>query len=407
MTIHDIAMPKLQGYARKTGRPGIRNKLLILYTVECSRSVCHKVAQQLAQLGDIDCIGNEACAANEVIYRQLASFVTHPNVGAVLVIGMGCEEADGKRLYEIAVEAGRYAEIMDVQSCGGTAKSVQVGVALAMKLLEKLNKLQKTDISFADLCFGIECGASDYTSLIAANPLMGEFIDQVIFFGGAGVVGEITEMVGQRDTIVRRAADSNVARDLAMTYDKMINFCKATERFSISHGNFKGGLSTIEEKSAGALVKSGSTPIQGVLKLGQTIPGRGMWILDELPDFVPSADVFRGGDASSMMNLISAGCQMVFLTTGRGHTGGTPVSPTFKITGNARTFVHMNDDLDFDASVRIGTDGVQACELQQLLEQVVCVINGKETCAERHGASFVSLSFNNQAAENVIDHLYY
>ena len=232
-------------------------------------------------------------------------------------------------------------------------------------------------------------------------------MDHLVAAGGTGVISEMAETVGLRNAILARAVNEHAARDLALTYDKMLAYCKKTGRFSISPGNYLGGLSTIEEKSAGAFIKSGHGPLSGILKLGQNAADSGMWIVDEFPDFLPSPDSFRGGDASSMLHLAAAGCQLVLLTTGRGHVAGIPLSPVIKITGNRETFHRMKDDTDFDVSPV--TEGEESTEsaLQRLVEQVCATVSGTQTFSEQHGVNLCSIPFSDQLKDRVIERLYY
>ena len=396
-----------RGYSRASGRPGIRNKLLILYTVECSKHVCLRIEERFRTGRQVDCVGNEACAKNSVVLRELSALIRHPNTGAVLVVGMGCEEIRVQELLVVCEAVGKPWRSLQVQDAGGTESSIAAGIRLAEELLSELRHEPDIDLFWRDLCVGAECGSSDFSSTIAANPLVGAFMDHLVAAGGTGVISEMAETVGLRNAILARAVNEHAARDLALTYDKMLAYCKKTGRFSISPGNYLGGLSTVEEKSAGAFIKSGHGPLSGILKLGQNAADSGMWIVDEFPDFLPSPDSFRGGDASSMLHLAAAGCQLVLLTTGRGHVAGIPLSPVIKITGNRETFHRMKDDTDFDVSPV--TEGEESPEsaLQRLVEQVCATVSGTQTFSEQHGVNLCSIPFSDQLKDRVIERLYY
>lgn len=397
-----------KGYSRAFGKPGIRNKLLIVYTVECSHHICGAVLNSVRAKGfDADCIGNDACACNDVITRQLKALVDHPNVGAVLTVGMGCEGLQPDLISSFAAAAGKPYRQFNVIDEGGTENSINKGVILALELLDCLAPEPDIDVLWSDISIGAECGGSDFSSLIAANNLVGAFMDFLVSSGGTGFVGELTEAVGLKDFLVSRGKNDTAKKEISLTYDKMMRYCKCTGRYSISPGNFIGGLSTIEEKSIGAVAKSGTSPIEGILKLGQYPPHGGMWLVDEFPDYEPAKDVFRGGDASSMMNLISSGCQIVLLTTGRGHIAGTPVSPTVKLTGNSETYRRMKSDIDFDASGIIDKEQPLEELLVQFVNLIEKILNGKPSFAEKNGTSCVSLPFNNQLKDGVIKALCY
>lgn len=391
----DLTKPLCRGYSRAVGRKGIRNKVLVIYTVECSRHVCMKITGHFSGTGRVDCIGNEACAKNSSITAQLCAMAAHPNTVAVLVVGMGCEELSPRVITAAALKAGRLAEAFDVQSEGGTEKSICKGVDIVNDLLARTDIAPDTDVFWNDLCIGTECGSSDYTSLLVANPLVGGFLHRLSLTGGAAVAAELTEAVGLRSVLTERAVDERAAEELSAVYDKMIQFCKRAGRYSISPGNFSGGLTTIEEKSLGSLAKTGTGPISGVLKIAETAPP-GLWFVDEFPDKGESVDIYLGGDASSMMSLVTAGCQLVILTTGRGHVAGVPGCPVIKLTGNSETYRRMRADLDFDASPMLENGESMASALDRLTDYIAQVAGGRKTFAEKYEVGFITLPFNNQ-----------
>jgi altronate hydrolase len=205
-------------------------------------------------------------------------------------------------------------------------------------------------MSWPDLIVGAECGGSDGTSGLAGNPVVGRFYDLLIDRGGSAVFEEIVEMIGLRDVLRSRAATPEVALQLDHAYEKAERYCKAVRQYSVSPGNFAGGLTTIEEKSMGAFAKSGSRPIQGVIEVSQQVPHPGLWLLDSVPDdHFMQFGYTNPNDTEGIMDLISVGAQIVMFVTGRGSVIGSPVAPLIKVTGNSRTFARMNGDMDFDA----------------------------------------------------------
>ena len=213
---------------------------------------------------------------------------------------------------------------------------------------------------------------------------------------------EIAEAVGLRDHLVSRAVNEDVARDVGLTYDKTMEFCRRLGRYSISPGNFVGGLTTIEEKSMGAVVKMGGCRIEGVLKIAQRPKHPGFWLLDVIPDDKPEPAFFFGGDATGLLDQIACGCHLVLFNTGRGHVGGTPVAPILKLTGNQETFDMLSHDIDFCAgSVLTGAETkAEAAERLWGLIQRIC--NGEQVHAERVGHRQGTLFFNYQDPRRVV-----
>lgn len=338
-----------QGYVRVDGSMGIRNKVLVIYTVECSAFVAKEIVRQ-ADSPEVEVIGFSGCTDNEYAVRLMISMIRHPNVGAVLAVGLGCEYVQPEWLADIARKEGRESDWMFIQKEGGTRKSIEKGVASVKAMLEALQSTPRAPMGFRDLVIGAECGGSDFTSGLAGNVAVGRFYDWLVDAGGTAIFEEIVEAVGLRDLLVSRAAGEEAALDIGYTYDKALEYCKSVRQYSVSPGNFAGGLSTIEEKSMGAVVKSGSRPIEGVLKVGQKPCKKGLWLLDSTPDpYWMQFGITNPNDNEGLMDLISCGSHIVFLVTGRGNVVGSAVSPCIKITGNSATYRAMEEDMDFDA----------------------------------------------------------
>lgn len=349
-----------QGYQRRDGTKGIRNKVLIVFTVECSKYVCRKIAEYFQNIGeDVETIGSHSCLHNQVNIRRMLKYCTHPNVGGVLVIGHGCEYTYPSMLAKEAERSGREAAWFYQQEAGGTKKSIIRGITIVQDMLDKLKNVPRIPMYIQDLVIGGECGGSDFTSGLAGNALIGSVFDYVADHGGTAVFEELSEGIGLKDYLVSRGIDDKVKQDIANAYDKTVDFCSAYGQFSIAPGNMDGGLTTIEEKSMGAMVKSGRRPIQSVLKIAQSPTRKGVHLLDVIPDEKLEPAHFIAADPSDMLDLIAAGCHIVFLVTGRGHVVGTPVSPVVKVTGNPRTYNRMQDDIDFCAAGLLdGTESI-------------------------------------------------
>lgn len=372
------------GYQRKNGI-GIRNKVLIIYTVQCAEFVTHEIARRVGH-DDVDVIGFQGCCDNDYAVRMLIALLRHPNVGAVLAVGLGCEYVRPHTLAELAREEDKYAESFYIQENGGTKASIEKGCAIVRDFLEKLKETPRCPMSVKDLIIGAECGGSDFTSGLAGNAVVGKLFDHIVDAGGTAIFEEIMEAVGLKDYLVSRCKNPQLKEEMAFTYDKMIDHCKHIHQYGISPGNFVGGLSSIEEKSMGSLAKSGSQPIQGIIKVSQLPKAPGLWMLDSTPDpYFMGFGKTNPNDSEGLMDLISCGCHLVFLISGRGSVLGSAVAPTFKITGNRETFLKMRDDIDFDASPCLLGEKSMDELAYDLWNRVADACEGKPTCAEELG----------------------
>lgn len=373
------------GYYRKNGFKGIRNKILVVYTVECASFVAKEIVR-LAEDSETEVVGFSGCTDNEYAVRLMIALIRHPNVGAVLTVGLGCEYVQPQWLADIAIQEGKEAIWMFIQQEGGTRKAIEKGLTEVRRMKALLRSVPRVKMTLSDLVVGAECGGSDYTSGLAGNVVVGRFYDRLVDAQGTALFEEIVEAIGLRDLLVARAANKQAAQEIGYTYDKALDYCKSVRQYSVSPGNFAGGLSTIEEKSMGAVIKSGSKPIQGVLKVGTIPPKKGLWLLDSTPDpHWMQFGITNPNDNEGLMDLIACGCHIVILVTGRGNVVGSAVSPCIKVTGNTATYEAMKEDMDFNAGPVL--DGLisqndMALELQDL---VISVASGVQTKSEALG----------------------
>ena len=373
------------GYARKNGAKGIRNRALVVYTVKCAEHVARRIADG-ARSGDVELVGFDGCTDSQYAVDQLISLIRHPNVGAVLAVGLGCEYTQPEWLAKIAREEGKTADWFFIQDEGGTAKAIDRGLAWVREALEALKRTPRVEMGFPDLVIGAECGGSDYTSGLAGNVVVGRFFDRLVDAGGTAIFEEIVEAVGLDWFLTGRAADERVKAELQATYDKALDYCRHVRQYSVSPGNFAGGLSTIEEKSMGAVVKSGTRPIQGVLKVSTPPPHPGLWLLDSTPDpYFMDFGITNPSDNEGLTDLTSCGAHIVFLVTGRGNVVGNAVAPCVKITGNADTYARMIDDMDFNAGTTLeGAETMDACA-SRLADRVADIASSAPSKSEALG----------------------
>jgi altronate hydrolase len=337
-----------QGFLRPDGRKGVRNLVLVVYTVECAKHVAHAIAQSER---DVHVIGFPGCYDNQFAVRLMLALGRHPNVGAVLSVGLGCEYTRPDRISQVVADSARPAEWFYIQNEGGTRSSVEKGKRIVRAMKERIDReTPRVEMSLKDLTVGCECGGSDGTSGLAGNPVVGKFFDMLVDAGGSAIFEETVEMIGLREIMLQRAACGLARTQIDQAYDKAVKYCRDVRQYSISPGNFAGGLTTIEEKSMGAFAKGGSRPIQGVIKVAQPPPHAGLWLMDTVPDdHYMQFGYTNPNDTEGIMDLISAGAQIVLFVTGRGSVIGSPVSPLIKVTGNSQTYRRMSEDMDFNA----------------------------------------------------------
>ncbi len=354
------------GYLRSDGRKGIRNLVLVIYTVECAQHVAHAIA---AGEEDVQVLGFPGCYDNQYAVRLMLALGRHPNVGAVLAVGLGCEYTRPDKIAEVVAASGRPSDWFTIQAVGGTQKSIDQGKSSVRSMLERIRReVPRVEMRLGDLTVGAECGGSDGTSGLAGNPVVGAFFDLLVDAGGRAIFEETVEMVGLKRIMLERAASPAARQALELAYDKAVNYCRQVRQYSVSPGNFAGGLTTIEEKSMGAFAKGGTRPIQGVIKVAEPPPRPGLWIMDTVPDqHFMGFGYTNPNDTEGIMDLVSGGSQLVLFVTGRGSVIGSAVAPLIKVTGNTQTYERMIDDMDFNAGrvltgeVSLEQAGVELC----------------------------------------------
>ena len=383
--MNDIMKRTWLGYARKNGKKGIRNRLLVIYTVKCAEHVARQIVERSGS-DDVELVGFDGCTDNQYAVNQIISLIRHPNVGAVLAVGLGCEYMQPEWLAKIAVEEEKPADWFFIQNEGGTQKAIDRGLKWIGRTLEELKHTPRVEMGFSDLVIGAECGGSDYTSGLAGNVVVGRFFDRLVDAGGSAVFEEIVEAIGLDWFLTSRAADEKARAELQHTYDKALDYCRHARQYSISPGNFAGGLSTIEEKSMGAVVKSGTRPIQGVIKVSCPPPHPGLWLLDSTPDpYFMDFGITNPSDNEGLMDLTSIGAHIVFLVTGRGNVVGNAVAPCIKITGNSDTYARMIDDMDFNAGTTLDGSMSLAESADALAAMAADVASGTPSKSEALG----------------------
>ncbi|MCD6264343.1 UxaA family hydrolase, partial [Candidatus Bathyarchaeota archaeon] len=320
-------MTEFYGYERPDGSVGVRNHLLVIAPIDCSFEPAKRIAAQVE--GAVAVTQHHGCGLNEMVANTLAGVGRNPNVAGVLLVGLGCETLTSEILAEGIESTGKPVEVVVCQHEGGTLRAIEKGVRILQGMAQEVAELRREPFPLSELTLAVECGGSDATSGLAANPATGIAADMLIDEGGTVIISETQEMVGAQHLLARRAVSREVAEAIYEMIDRQEKRMRAMgidSRF-MSKGNIEGGLTTIEEKSLGAVRKGGTRPIQGVLENSWRRlerPSRGgLWLQDG-----------TGSDIPSMTHMIAAGAQIVTFTTGRGSTVGHAIAPVLKITGN-------------------------------------------------------------------------
>jgi altronate hydrolase len=387
-----------QGYRRQNGKFGTRNYIGIVSTVNCSATTSKYAADKfnhelLAQFPNVDgvvpLIHKGGCAIqyggedHQQLTRTLANVARHPNIGAYIVIGLGCETAQASFLMENGglLQLGNSPSpkqplVMNIQEQGGVAKTVARAVAQIREMLPEINKAQREPIPASELMLGLECGGSDGNSGTTANPALGYCSDMLVAHGGTSVLTETPEIYGGEHLLTRRSVSREVGEALLERIRWWVDYTALFgQRIDInpSVGNKKGGLTTIYEKSLGAIAKGGTSALQAVYQYGEAIDKKGFVIMDT-----------PGYDPASVTGLVAGGCHVVCFTTGRGSCFGCKPVPTIKIATNTPMYSRMVDDMDINAGKIL--DGASLEEVgREIFDEVIAVASGKKTKSELLG----------------------
>ena len=378
---------KFWGYRRSDGTVGIRNHVLILPACACGSESCRVVASQVR--GAVNIVFNTGCsdvAANTAMSQKvLTGFACNPNVYGVVIIGLGCETVPHRELREkIQKMTDKPVVSFGIQEEGGTLKTIEKAVRAARNMAAEAALQQKEECDISELLVGIECGGSDATSGIAANPAVGEMSDLLVDMGASTMMSETIEFIGGEHVLARRGATPEI-------HNQIIRICQEYEEHLTkagqncragqpTPGNKAGGLSTIEEKSLGCIRKGGTRPVGEVIEQAARPTKKGAVIMDT-----------AGYDISSVTSMVAGGCTAIVFTTGRGTPTGNAIVPVLKVTANKKTYHNMEDNMDVDLSAIIdGTSTIQECG-KMLVDEILQVSSGKLTKAEAYGFSDIAV----------------
>jgi altronate dehydratase large subunit len=375
---------KLYGYLRRDGRKGIRNYLVVCYLVECAHHVARAMVNYFPERG-VHLIGFGGCYPNAYASRMLTSLCTHPNVGAVLLVSLGCESFDRADLEEAIRQSGRPVDTLVIQQVGGTRKTIEEGRAWIESTLSAMEPVPTTPMAMNELVIGTVCGGSDSTSGITANPAIGRAFDLLTAQNATTIFEETGELIGCEYIMAQRAVTGALADELIAVVAKAARYYAVLEHGSFALGNAEGGLTTQEEKSMGAYSKSGSSKISGILKPGDVPPTGGLYLLDIVPDGPVRFGFPNINDNAEIAELIACGSHLILFSTGRGSVVGSAIAPVIKICANPQTFRRMADDMDINAG-RILEGSATLDELgQEIYDSLLAMAQGKQSASEALG----------------------
>ncbi|WP_062016319.1 UxaA family hydrolase [Aureimonas sp. AU4] len=380
-----------QGYARADGQVGTRNYIGIVSSVNCSATVAKAVADHFNNKGGLEGFPNvdgvvalthgQGCAlsvkseAYDYLTRTLSGYARHPNFAGILMIGLGCESNQISFIQRrYGLEESARLRTMTIQDRGGTRRTIEEAIAIIRGMLPEANAAQRTPQPLSGLKLALECGGSDGYSGISANPALGYASDLLVRHGGTTCLAETPEIYGAEHLLTRRAATPAVAQKLI---DRIEWWQSYTERHGAelnnnpSHGNKAGGLTTILEKSLGAVAKGGSMPLEAVYEYAEPIDAQGFVFMDT-----------PGYDPVAVTGQVAGGCNVLVFTTGRGSVSGWKPVPTIKVATNTPMFEHMSEDMDFDCGgIVTGAETIEAAG-RRMFEQILATASGERTRSE-------------------------
>ena len=386
-----------EGIVRSDGRVATRNYIGVLTSVNCSATAARAIADQfrrdihpeaLAAYPNVDGIvaltHGMGCATDSegeelrVLRRTLGGYARHPNFAAVLVVGLGCETNQIQGLIaQEGLQEGARLVTFNIQDTGGTAKTVARGVEVINKLLPEANRVKRQPVPASHLTVGLQCGGSDGYSGISANPALGAAVDRLVRHGGTAILSETPEIYGGEHLLTRRAVSREVADKLLA---RIAWWEQYTQRNGMSMdnnpsaGNKAGGLTTILEKSLGAIAKSGTTNLVDVVEFAEAVAARGFVYMDT-----------PGYDPVSATGQVAGGANLICFTTGRGSAYGCAPSPSLKLSTNTALFAKQQEDIDIDCGGIV--EGVETVDEsgERIFRLMLDTASGRKTKSELHG----------------------
>ena len=370
------------GYRRPDGRVGVRNRVLILPASVCATDTARIIAQQVE--GAISFNNQQGCSQvapdQQFTMDVMAGYAANPNIYGTVVVSLGCENCQMDLVVKAIEErTNKPLKQVIIQEVGGTLKAVEIAVRYAKEMVAEASMLQKEEFPLSELIVGTECGGSDPTSGLAANPAIGAMSDLVVQAGGTSILSETSEFIGAEHILARRAANKEVHDRIYEITTRFENHFHAVgedvRQGNPSPGNKAGGITTLEEKSLGCIHKGGHSPINAVYDYAKQVESKQGLVIMDTP----------GNDPASVAAMVAGGAQVIVFSSGRGSPVGHPIAPVVKVTGNKITFANMEDNIDFCAAPLIYGEKTVEQLGTDLLNMVVETACGKQTKAEALG----------------------
>ncbi len=381
------------GYRRQNGRAGVRNYIGVLTSVNCSATVARHIAEAAEKTGLLEGYQNvdgvvaithtSGCGMAgegegfELLRRTLWGTAANPNFGAVLLVGLGCEVLQINRMKaEYGIDGSEFTSFT-IQEIGGTRRAIAEGLDRLRALLPQVNKAKRTEIPASELVLALQCGGSDAWSGVTSNPALGNASDRLVNLGGTVILSETPEIYGAEHLLYARARSPEISAKLRARIDWWENYTKINGgemNNNPSPGNKAGGLSTILEKSLGAVAKAGTSPLNDVIEYAQPVTERGLVFMDS-----------PGFDPCSVTGQVASGANIVAFTTGRGSAFGYKPSPSIKLSSNSETYARMKDDIDIDCgTIATGETSIEQ-KGEEILDYLLEVASGRKSRSEQLG----------------------
>ena len=381
-------IPTFLGFRRADGRVGTRNYVGVLTTVNCSARVAKLIAGHFngpQAGGKVDgvvalthssgCSVSDGSPSMDMLRRTIAGYARNPNFAGVLIVGLGCEDNQIDLLCaQEGLELDGRVRSLGIQDTGGTTRTIQAGIAIVEQLIAEASLARREAVPVSELIVGLQCGGSDSFSGLTANPALGAAVDILVGYGGTAILSETTEIYGAENLLLQRVANEEVGRKLIGLLDWWKGYtAKEPKGFdnNPSPGNKAGGLTTILEKSLGAVAKGGSTTLMEVYRYAERVAEKGLVFMDS-----------PGYDPVSATGQVAGGANLICFTTGRGSCFGCRPSPSLKLATNSALFAHMEDDMDINCGV-ILDQGTSIEEMgREIFARMVRTASGEPTKSE-------------------------
>jgi altronate dehydratase large subunit len=368
------------GYRRAEGRVGTRNFVGIISMVVCANEVARAIASQVK--GAVAFSHQQGCCQTppdlDRVTRALCGLGSNPNLSAVLLITLGCEGTDSTAVVKAITLSGKRVELLAIQEEGGAARTTAKGVLIAQQMAVEASREMRVECSASDLVLGLKCGSSDTTNGLSANPALGVAVERLVGEAGTAIMGEVTEFIGAEHLLARQCRNEEVGRQVLEFVDRMEKRVKAMgvdmRGGQPTPGNIKGGLTTIEEKSLGAIAKAGRAVVQAACEYGERPTTNGLVIMDS-----------PGREPELLTGMAAAGANVIVFTTGRGAPQGFPFVPVIKVTGNEGTWQRLQDHMDLSVDgVMVGKESLNDAGAR-IYEKILETASGVQTKAEING----------------------